>query len=306
MNKIYDIIIIGTGPAGMAAAIYCARKKLKNLIIGQQLGGQAALSGAMENYLGFHLITGAQLVEKFHEHLKDFKEIEHRHGVEVTAIEEHKGSFQITTANGRQYYSKAVIAASGKIPRKLNVPGENEYKNLGVTYCATCDAPLFSKKDVAVIGGGNSALDAALQLIKIARKIYLININKALGGDVIMREKVGKSKKVEILNETKTLDILGDKSVTEIKVEVDGQQRVLPVSGVFIEIGSIPSVSFIKGLVKLNERNEIVIDKKNMTSVPGIFAAGDVTTVLEKQVIVAAGEGAKAAIHASEYLGKRG
>ncbi|MFQ5717372.1 MAG: NAD(P)/FAD-dependent oxidoreductase [Nitrospinales bacterium] len=304
-EKPHDVIIIGTGPAGMTAAVYCARKKLETLIIGQQLGGQAALSGAMENYLGFHLITGAQLIEKFHEHLEDFKEVTHRHGVEVTDIKKHKSGFRVTTKDGQHHFGKTVIVASGKIPRKLNVPGEDKYKNLGVTYCATCDAPLFPKKDVAVIGGGNSALDATLQLIKIAKKIYLINITEALGGDAVMREKVEKSKKVEILNNTKTLEILGDKFVTGIKVETEGQEKTLPVSGVFIEIGSIPSVGFIKDLVELNERNEIVIDRRNMTSVPGIFAAGDVTDVLEKQVIVAAGEGAKAAIHASEYLEKQ-
>ena len=184
----------------------------------------------------------------------------------------------------------------------LGIPGEHELKNRGVSYCATCDAPLFAGRDVAVIGGGNAALDAALQLISIANKIYLININPALTGDeIVMRDKVQSSPKVAIFNSAKTLRIQGDKAVTGVTIEHEGKKKELPVTGVFIEIGSMPAIDFAK-LVARNSYNEIIVDNYNRTNVPGIFAAGDVADVPEKQIIIAAGEGAKAALGVFRYL----
>lgn len=176
--------------------------------------------------------------------------------------------------------TKTLIIASGKRSRPLNVPGEAEYKNRGVTYCATCDGPLFAGKDVAVIGGGNSALDAALQMMKIATKVYLININEKLAGDAVMREKVEASQKVEILNNTKTLEILGDKFVKGMKVETQGNQKEIRVEGIFVEIGLMPNSSFID-FVKKNKIGEIMVNCAAETSEAGIFAAGDVSDVSE-------------------------
>lgn len=299
----YDLIIIGAGPAGITASVYAARKKLNFLVISKNLGGQTLLSTDVENFIGYHYITGAELIKKFEEHMKDY-DIQLKLNEEVKSVKKIGENFEVVTDAG-SYKSKLLIVASGKEPRRLKIPGERKFLGRGVTYCAVCDAPLFKNKDVAVIGGGNAALDATLQLIKIpARKIYLININPELGGDAIMRDKVERSKRVEILNNSKTLEILGDKIVTGIKVEKDGKISKLDVQGVFVEIGSIPSTDFIKHLVKLNEKGEVIIDKQNMTSIPGIFAAGDVTDIIEKQIIVAAGEGAKALLTASEYLSK--
>lgn len=295
----HDLIIIGAGPAGLTAAIYAARKKLNTLVLAKDVGGQAALSWEVENYLGYNLISGAELVMKFREHVEKFG-VEFREGAEVNSLVKKDGSFEVSVGDGK-FQAKAVIVASGKNPRRLNVPGEKEFAGKGIAYCATCDAPLFQGKDVAVVGGGNAALDAAFQLTKIANKIYLINIDPELAGDEVTRDKVRKSDKVEILNDTKTIAVKGDKFVSGILVKGD-EERELPVQGIFVEIGSIPSVEFLQGRVELNEMNEIKVTCSNETSVPGIFAAGDCTNVPEKQIIIAAGEGAKAALSAYSYF----
>jgi alkyl hydroperoxide reductase subunit F len=295
----YELIIIGAGPAGITASIYAARKRMNVLVIAKDIGGQAALSSDVENYTGYQYITGAELTKKFEQHMREFQvELKQE---EVVGIEKADGGFRVTTDKGT-YDSKTLIIASGAKPRKLNVPGEEKFKNRGVTYCATCDAPLFSDRDVAVVGGGNSGLDATLQLIRIANRIYLIEAGPKLRGDEAMREKVERSEKVSIFTNTKVVEILGDKFVTGVVVEWEGKRETLSVQGVFIEIGYVPSSDFAAGLVKLNERNEIIVDARCRTSVDGIFAAGDVTSVPQKQIIVAAGEGAKAALSAYEYL----
>ncbi|MBM3252855.1 MAG: FAD-binding protein [Candidatus Omnitrophica bacterium] len=247
---VYELIIIGAGPAGITAAVYSARKRLNFLIISKDIGGQTALSGAIENYTGYQFITGTELTQKFEEHIKQFG-VQLKEGEEVTDIKRLGVDALEVITDKEKYETRAIIIASGKKPRLLNVPGELEFKNKGVTYCATCDGPLFSGMDVAVIGGGNSALDATLQLIKIANKIYLININPEIKGDAIMREKAEKASNVTILNSAKTTRILGNKFVEALEVEVAGQKKTLNVRGVFIEIGSIPSCDFTKIVAKI-------------------------------------------------------
>lgn len=302
----YDVIIIGAGPAGLTAGIYCARKKLKTLILSRNIGGQTKRTWGVENYLGFTIISGPELVAKFQEHIKKF-DIKIKERTDIKKIGKKGKVFQIKTSRGKTYESKTVIVASGKIPKKLDIINESEYIGRGLTYCTTCDAPLFAKKDVAVVGGGNAALEAVLQLMEIAEKIYLIDIAEKLSGDEIMQEKIRVSKKVEILNNTEIKQIKGNSFLDQIIVQSrkTGKTREINIEGLFIEIGSTPSVDFIKDLVKLNKFNEIKIDKHNMTSVPGIFAAGDVTNVIDKQIIIAAGEGAKAALGAYNYLAKQ-
>jgi len=295
----YELIIIGAGPAGITASIYAARKRMRVLVIAKDIGGQAALSSDVENYTGYQYITGAELTRKFEEHAREF-------GVEfvqeeVVGIERADGWFRVKTREGT-YESRTVIIATGARPRKLNVPGEEEFKNRGVTYCATCDAPLFAGRDVAVVGGGNSGLDATLQLMRIANRIYLIEAGPRLRGDEIMREKVERSDKVTVLTNARVVEIVGDRFVTGIVVEREGKRETLRVQGVFVEIGYIPNSDFVADFVKLNERGEIIVDERCRTSVDGVFAAGDVTSVPQKQIIVAAGEGAKAALSAYEYL----
>ena len=302
MKKIYDLIIIGAGPAGITAAVYAARKKIDTLVVTKDIGGQAALSGDIQNYTGYQFISGPELAEKFEEHMRKFN-FDIRENEEVTKLDAKQNNFLIKTdKNG--YRAKAVIVASGKKSRELGVSGEKKFKNKGLVYCATCDAPLFSGDDVAVIGGGNSALDAALQLMKIANHVYVINITDHLIGDEIMQEKIKKSKKVTILNNSQVIEILGDDFVNAIKIEKDKKEETLAVQGIFVEIGLTPNSNFAVDLNK-TKSGEIKVNNKNITNIPGIFAAGDVTDVFEKQIIIAAGEGAKAALSVFHYLSSR-
>lgn len=295
----YELIIVGGGPAGITAAIYAARKRIDFALITKDIGGKAAWSSDIENYTGYQFITGPELAQKFEEHVRAFNITILFE--EVKRIEKIPEGFEVQTAEAK-YRSKSVIVATGTEPRKLGVPGEDEFRNRGVTYCATCDAPLFMNKNVAVIGGGNAGLDATLQLMRIAKHIYLIEISPELKGDEIMKEKVLQSDRVKTLTNTKVLEILGDRFVREIVVEREGKKFALPVEGVFIEIGQVPNSDIVRHLVELNERGEIIVDARCRTNVDGLFAAGDVTNVPQKQIVVAAGEGAKAAISAYEYL----
>ena len=297
----YDLIIVGAGPAGITASVYAARKRMNLMVITKDIGGQAALSGDVENYTGYQFISGPELALKFEEHMRKYN-IQLKENEEVIELKRKDNCILVRTDKGA-YEATTAIIASGKRSRELGVPGEKEFKNRGLTYCATCDGPLFPEKDVAVIGGGNSALDATLQLIKIAKHIYLINITSHLGGDAIMGDKVSESEKVSILNNTRVTAILGDKMVSGIKVKGEGKEELLSVQGVFVEIGLIPNSGFA-GALEQNEQGEIIVNCKCETSIPGIFAAGDVTDVYAKQIVVACGEGSKAALATFEYLSK--
>jgi alkyl hydroperoxide reductase subunit F len=294
-------MIVGAGPAGITAAVYAARKRMDFLVLTTNIGGQVTYASQVENYTGFQYITGEELAAKFYEHLK-------RYGfdVKVEEVKRIKPSgdlFNVKTAYAN-YLSKTVIVATGRRPRELNVPGEREFKNRGVTYCATCDAPLFEDMDVAVVGGGNAGLEAVLQLMKIANKIYLIEILPHLKADPILIEKALASDKVEVWTSTKVLEIIGEKTVSGIRVQRNGEVKILPVQGVFVEIGSIPN-SEIVDFVEKNQGGEIIVNCACETSFPGLFAAGDVTNVPEKQIIIAAGEGCKAALSAFRYLSRK-
>lgn len=295
----FDLIIIGAGPAGITAAVYAARKKMNTLVLTMDIGGQTAWSGDVENYTGYQFITGPELAEKFEEHMRKF-DVRVEENEPVLDLSKSGDICLVTTDKGR-YESRTVIVASGKRSKELNVPGEKGYKNRGLTYCATCDAPLFADKNVAVIGGGNSALDAALQLVRIAKQVYLINITEQLNADPVMQEQLNESKIVTVMNNARVTDITGEKFLTGIKVMHAGKQEVLAVEGVFVEIGLKPNSEFAKILSK-NEVGEIKVNPRNETSVAGIFAAGDVTDVPEKQIVIAAGEGSKAALSAFRYL----
>jgi len=297
----YELIIIGAGPAGITAGVYAARKRMNFLIITTDIGGQASLSWDIENYIGYQFIAGTELMEKFKEHLEKF-DVEVRNNEKATGVEKSGALVQIHTDKD-EYTAKTVIIASGRKPRKLGAPGEDEFKNKGVTYCATCDAPLFADMDVAVIGGGNAALDAALQLIKIAKRIYLIEVKPKVTADRIMIEKTTESGKVFIYTGTKVKRIYGEQLVQGIEIEKDGKVEDLPVGGIFVEIGSTPASDFATGVIK-NERGEIVVNCSCETNIPGVFAAGDVTNVPAKQIIVACGEGAKACISAFDYVNR--
>lgn len=296
---IYDLIIIGSGPAGATAAIYAARKGLKTLVISKEIGGRLTRISIIENYAGFDQISGIELAQKFIKHLKKLKiEIQ-----ETTAAKIIKENNLFTVKTSRQKLEcKTLIIATGAYPKTLNIKGEETFKNKGVTYCATCDAPLFAGKKVAVIGSGNSALETAMQLANIAKKIYLINNASRFQGDEILLEKLKENPRIEIINEAYALEIKGDKSVKSLKIKRHSKERDLDVLGIFVNIGHIPNTSIISKFVKLNEKKEIEIDRECNTSAAGIFSAGDCTNMPYKQIIISAGSGAIAALSAFRYL----
>ncbi len=301
-HTLYDLIIIGAGPAGMTAAVYAARKKMNALLLSKDHGGQLLWTSGIENYMGFQFIEGFELMQKFEEQVKQFP-LEQRIGQGAVSLAQVDGGFEIGTDASESYQARAVIIATGKRPRQLGVPGEEELKGRGVTYCATCDGPLFAGDKVAVIGGGNSALEAADDMIKIAEHVHLISLT-GLDGDQIIIDRVKDAANVTILVEHTVSEIHGSGRVEGITTKDlrTGEQSRLDVGAVFIEIGLIPNSEFAKGISRRNELDEIEVDQGCEMGVPGLFAAGDVTNVPEKQIVVAAGEGAKAALRAQRYL----
>jgi len=300
--RLYDVIIIGGGPAGLNAALYTSRKVLKTLLISKNIGGQVADTYDIDNYLGFSQIETADLINKFDEHVEKYG-VEKLIGEEVTALDLTGKIKKVTASNGNTYLSQTVIVATGKRPRPLNVPGEKELIGRGVAYCSTCDAPLFAGADVAVIGGGNSALEAVIDLNKVANKIYMVLLTP-LTGDQIIQDKVKSYSKVKIYTKYDTIRVIGEQTVEgiEIKSLETGEVSRLDVEGVFIEIGLLPNSDLFIDTLATNRHGEIEIDYMCRTGVGGVFACGDVTNVPFKQVIVAAGEGAKAALAAYDYL----
>lgn len=301
----YDVLILGGGPAGLAASVYIARQKLTFAVISKNIGGYALLSDDVENYLGFHLLNGIELVKKFREHLKDYEDqFEIKEGESTLAVRREGDSFVVKTDKG-EYKARSVLIATGTQHRKLGVPGEDVLYGRGVTYCAACDAPLFKDKKVFVIGGGNSAMDAALFLEKYTKGIVIVTLNADLQGDELLKRKIRMSKQIQVYASTKTTQIVGTSKVTGIGfIDPEKGERVESADGVFIEIGLVPQADFID-IVAKDRRGQIIVDRENRTNVEGIFAAGDVTDVTEKQISVAVGEGSKAALQLISWLQRR-
>jgi len=291
-----QLIIIGGGPAGISASIYAARKKMDFLLITKDVGGQVIKAGNIENYLGYAMVDGITFVEKMMEHMRKM-EVEPIID-EVVDIKKIDGGFEVITASGKAYSTKTILFCTGAEHRRLNIPGEREYTGRGVSYCYTCDAPFFKNKSVAVVGGGNSGFEAVEQLLSYAKNIYLLEISDNFRADEILREKVLKSEKVIPLLKHKVLEAKGDglflKSIAVENLETK-QKYELEVEGLFVEIGLEPNTKLAEKLgVLLTSRGEIIIDCNNRTSERGIYAAGDCTNIFAKQIITAAGEGAKA------------
>ena len=298
----YDVVIIGAGPAGMTAAVYCARKKLSTLLLSKDVGGQTLWTNDIENYMGYQFIEGPELVEKFEQQVRQFP-IDVKIEEDVVGLTKVDGGFEVLTASGGTYRAKAAIIASGKRPRSLGVPGEERLRGRGVTYCATCDGPLYEGLKVAVIGGGNSAAEAVLDMLKIAAHVYMVSLTP-LTCDQLLVERFKENSTLTVYAEHATQEVLGGPLVSGIRIKdlKSGEERILEVSGVFVEIGLVPNSDFVKDLVELSGPGEIEVSCAGETAVSGLFAAGDVTNVPEKQIVVAAGEGAKAALQAYRFL----
>lgn len=298
----YDLIILGGGPAGTTAAVYASRKKTRTLLLTKNLGGQVNYAPAVENYLGFQYIGGPELMRRFEDHIKRYP-VDTKVGPSATGLWRKNDDFEIQADDGQTYSSRAVIVATGKRPRSLGVPGEEKLVGWGISYCEVCDGPLFTGKKVAVVGGGNSALEAVNDLLKIAEHVYLISITP-LTADPVLIERANKVANLTVLTEHEVVEVQGDRTLEGVAVRSgkSGEVRQLPVAGLFVQVGMMPNSGIVKGLVRLNRLGEVRITPRCETNVPGLFAAGDVTDIPEKQIIIAAGEGAKAALQAHHYL----
>jgi thioredoxin-disulfide reductase len=296
---VFDLVIIGGGPAALTAGIYAARKKIKAVILTKQVGGQTLLAEIIENYPGIEKISGRELIEKMRMQNEKYG-VEIKEGEKIELVKKQGEIFLVNSIE-----TKSIIIATGRNPRRLNVPGEKEFEGRGVSFCSTCDAPLFDKKEVAVIGGGNSGLTAALDLAKYTNKVYVLEFMPKITGDELLIEKLKQEGKVEFITDVEIKEIKGGKFVESVVYSAKGGNKELLVGGIFISIGWIPATEFLKGFVNLNEEGEIIIDPKtNETSVKGVFGAGDVTDVKYKQCVIAAAEGAKAALSVYNYLAK--
>lgn len=299
----FDILIIGAGPAGLTAAMYCARKSLNTLIVGEDIGGQALWSWSIDNYMGYRMITGEDLMKKFEEQVQD--QFIHFELDRVVSLNQSNGLFLAQTASGKVFRTKGMIIATGKRPRTLGIKGEDFYMGRGVSVCSTCDGPLYRGKNIAVVGGGNSALQTAIEMSGIASHVHLIVRSTIKADEAYLKNYRNKDNITTHLN-TEITALSGEpflKAIT-IRDRVTGVEAQVDIDGVFLEIGLLPNTEFLGNFVKLNENKEIVVDLNCHTDVPGVFACGDVTSVKGKQIIIAAGEGAKAALEAYEYIMK--
>ena len=302
----YDLVIIGGGPAGVAAGIYAARKQLKTVLVTEEIGGQSVVSEGIENWIGSPKIHGAELAKAFSAHLGAVKGdvvtlALHERVESLTSgggeTAKQLGGFTAKTKSGKEFTAKAVLIATGAGRRKLDVPGAEKFENKGVTYCASCDGPLFGGMDVAVIGGGNAGFETALQLLAYAKSVTLIHRHKEFKADPITVEKARAHPNMRIIAHAEPTEILGEKFVTGLKYadKDSGDIKELVVSGVFVEAGVIPSTGFAEGLVSLDPIKRIKVDPKNQrTSVEGVWAAGDATDELYHQNNISAGDGVKA------------
>ncbi len=304
---IYDLIIIGGGPAGITAGIYAGRQRMKTLLITKEFGGQMAKKATeVCNYPGFERISGSELIDKFVEHLKKQESVEIKFS-EVGKIEKENGIFTITTAEKEKIKGKTVIAATGADPRPLEAIGEKEFIGKGVSYCVTCDGPIFKNKTITIIGGGNCGLEAALFMINYAKKIYVLESGAEINADEINKKDIEKSDKIEIVTSASVKEIKGSKFVDSLIYQdnISKENKTLEVQGVFIEIGTQPATALAKGLVDFTKRDEIVVEPETFaTKTPGLFAAGDDNSGPYKQIVTAAGEGCKASLAAYDYLRK--
>lgn len=298
----YDIIIIGSGPAGFTAAIYSARREMKTLVIGKEPGGQIMWASEIENYPGFVSIDNFDLINKMQEHVKA-NNVEIK-TTEVTEIKKTKdGNFELVTAQ-ETFQAKTVILAMGLTPRKLNIPGEDEFLGRGVTYCANCDGPFYKDKVVAVVGGGNAALDAAEIMSKIAKKVYLVHRRQEFKAFEVLVDEVKSKENIELVLDSRVAEVKGEQKVTSIDVEnvITKEKRNIKLDGVFIEVGRIAKTDWVKDIIERDQRNQIIVDEYCRTSLPGLYAAGDVTNVVFKQITIATGQATTAALAAYQYL----
>lgn len=298
----FDVLVVGGGPAGSAAAIYSARKGIRTGIVAERFGGQVNDTLSIENIIGTKATEGPAFVANLEAHVLDYN-IDVMKSQRAAKIEK-KDFVEVTLENGAVLKGKTVILSTGARYRQLGVPGEQELKNKGVAYCPHCDGPIFKGKNVAVIGGGNSGVEAAIDLAGIVNHVTLLQRSDELKADKVLQERVRSLKNVTVITNALTNEITGTDKVDGLTYidRVSGEEKHIALQGVFVQIGLLPNTEFLQGAINMNERNEIVIDKHGATSVPGVFAAGDCTDTVYKQIIISMGSGATAALGAFDYL----
>lgn len=299
----YDLLVVGGGPAGAAAAIYAARKGIRTGIVAERFGGQVMDTVGIENFIATKYTEGPKLVASLEEHVRDY---------EVDIITEQKasklrreGQVEVDLESGATLKSRAVVVATGARWRQMNVPGEKEYSGKGVAYCPHCDGPLFKGRKVAVIGGGNSGIEAAIDLAGIVEHVTVLEFGGELRADEVLQRKARSMTNIEIITSAQTTEVLGDgQRVSGLRYtdRNSGESRDIALAGLFVQIGLVPNTEWLKGDIELSRHGEIVVGSRGETSVPGVFAAGDVTTVPYKQIIISMGSGATAALGAFDYL----
>lgn len=299
----YDVLIIGGGPASGSAAIYTARKGLRTGIIADRIGGQVNDTAGIENFITVKETTGSQFSANLAAHIEEY-DIDTTTGIRATNIEKTDQAIRVTLENNAVLETKTAIISTGASWRKLNIPGEDRLINKGVAFCPHCDGPLFENKDVAVIGGGNSGVEAAIDLAGIVKHVTLFEYSSELKADTVLQDRLRSLSNVDIHTNARTAEVLGEDHVTGISYEDlnSGEMKELSLDGIFVQIGLVPNTSWIGDAVELNNRGEVVIDRNNNTNVPGIFAAGDVTDQKNKQIIISMGAGANAALNAFDYI----
>ena len=310
-KEAFDVLVVGGGPAGASAAIYAARKGIRTGIVAERFGGQVNDTLAIENFISVKETEGPKLVAALEEHVKtydvDIISLQRAVGLAEPAKTDnkHAGLIEVKLESGATLRSKSVILATGARWKNLNVPGESEYKNKGVAYCPHCDGPLFKGKHVAVIGGGNSGVEAAIDLAGVVGHVTLLQFDTELKADAVLQRKLRSLENVTILTSAQTTEITGDGTRVNgltYTDRVSGESKLVALEGVFIQIGLVPNSDWLKGTLDLSKYGEIEINHHNATSLPGVFAAGDVTTIPYKQIIIAMGEGSNAALGAFDYL----
>jgi len=299
----FDVLIVGGGPAGAAAAVYAARKGIRTGVASERFGGQVLDTLGIENFISIKETEGPKFAHALEEHVRDY-DVDIMNLQRAKALVPGKDLIEVQLESGAALKSKTIIISTGARWRNINVPGEHEFKNKGVAYCPHCDGPLFKGKRVAVIGGGNSGVEAAIDLAGIVGHVTLIEFDTALRADAVLQRKLKSLQNVDVFTNAQTTEITGDQKVNGLvyKDRATGELKKVELEGVFIQIGLVPNTDWLKGVVELTKHGEIVVDARGQTSVPGVFAAGDVTTVPFKQIIIAAGDGAKAALGAFDHL----
>jgi len=300
----YDVLIVGGGPAGAAAAIYSARKGIRTGVAAERFGGQVLDTMSIENFISVPETEGPKMAAALEQHVRQY-DVDIMNLQRAEKLVPGRGLIEVQLANGATLKGKTVVLSTGARWRQMNVPGENEYRNKGVAYCPHCDGPLFKGKRVAVIGGGNSGVEAAIDLAGIVSHVTLIEFDHQLRADEVLQRKLRSLANVRIITSAMTTEVTGDgQKVNGLVYEDRGnhEKHEIALEGIFVQIGLLPNTEWLKGTIELSPRGEIIVDERGQTSVPGVFAAGDVTTVPYKQIVIAMGEGSKAALSAFDHL----